>query len=183
MNVTHPLQGARVRWWSWKGYLVVGILAVGIIAGKAVWEPMDEEGYQPATSSRVLLSEDQLIGDRVVNSRGEMLGVINDVIVDLSEGQLTYALVSPEGFTGFGDEVVPVPWSAMGKSANQHEFVLNVTRQEMENSPRFFKDKRPDLDEPCWDGDFQEFNNGIRGSPPDDRNERGEPEWPPLARQ
>jgi len=181
MKAMNPLQRAKARWWGKKRYLIMGILALGIITGKAMWDPSIESDYPGMTGARVLLSEDQLIGDNVVNPRGEMLGVINDVIIDLSDGQLTYALVSPEGFTGSGDLVIPVPWGAMGRGNNQHEFVLNVTRQDMEFAPRFFKDKRPELDEPCWDGDFRQFDNGNPRSPQDDRNDHGQPEWPPVA--
>jgi len=183
MKVMHPLPRAKVRWWGRKRYLVLGILALGVIAGQAMWSPEDESGYRMTTGSRVLLSEDQLIGDRVVDPSGEMLGVINDVVIDLPDGRLAYVLISPEGFTGSGDEVVPVPWNAMGRSDNQHEFVLNVTRQEMKNAPRFFKDKSPDLDDPCWEEEYREFNGGVPQSPPDDRNIHGQPEWPPAARR
>jgi hypothetical protein len=179
MKAMHPIQRVKMRWWGSKRYLVMGILALGIVTGKAVWDPSVESDYPGLTVARVLLSEDQLIGDRVVNPSGEMLGVINDVIIDLSDGQLTYALVSPEGFTGSSDLVVPVPWSAMGRSNNQHEFVVNVTRQQMEYAPRFFKDMKPELNEPCWDGDYQEFNNPE--GPTDDRENQVEPVWPPLA--
>ena len=180
MKTTHPLQRAKVEWWGRKRYFIIGILVLGVIAGQAVWSPRDESGYRGRTSTRVLLSEDQLIGDRVVDVRGDTLGVVNDVVVDKSDGRLAFALISPEGFTGSGDEVVPMPWNAMGRTDNQHEFVLNVTREDLKKAPHFFKDKSPDLEDPCWDADYQQFNGDPQSSP-NDRNIHDPPDWPPSV--
>lgn len=182
MKTTHSLSRAKVVWWRQKRYLVVGILALGVIAGQAVWSPRDVSGYQGRTGARVYLSEDPLIGDRVVDARGDWLGVVNDVVVDLSDGRLAFVLVSPEGYTGSGDEVVPVPWSTVVRSENRHEFVLNVTKQDLKNAPRFYKDKSPDLEDPCWDGDYEQFN-GAPQNGPDDRNMHQLPDGPPTARR
>lgn len=183
MRTTNTLERAETVSWRRKRYLVVGILALGVIAGQAVWTPGNISGDRGPVRARVLLSEDQLIGDRVVDIQGESLGVVNDVIVDRSDGRLVYALISPEGYTGSSDEVIPVPWKMIDPSENQHEFVLTVTKQDLKNAVRFFKDKGPDLDDPCWDGDFQMLNGVPHQNGPNDRNMHQLPDWPPTARQ
>lgn len=183
MKTMHQLQRATGVVKARKRYVVIGVLILGVFAVQAMLSPGVGSDYRNRVSSRALLSEEQLIGDRVVDMRGEALGVVNDVVVDTVDGRLTFALVSPQGFTGQGDEVIPVPWSAMGRNGHDGEFVLNITRQDLQRSPRFFKDKRPDLDDPCWDEEYQHFYPGDPQHQQNDRNIYDLPEGPPVARR
>jgi sporulation protein YlmC with PRC-barrel domain len=153
-------------------FLVLGIvLAMSVMSGLAMLNVEERSGYGGRGTTRSFLSADPLIGERVVDPLGGTLGVINDVMIDTHEGSLLYALVSPDGFVGPNDEVIPVPWTAMARNTDRNEFVLNLTANDLRMAPRFQKDKSPDLDDPCWDGDFRKFfENGRIRNQPDDRN-------------
>jgi sporulation protein YlmC with PRC-barrel domain len=158
---------------TWLQYLVMAaVLIASVLVVEGMWRVstrMDDDNYlNPPLGPRCYLSEDQLIGDIVIDPQGNTLGAINDVVLDRRLGVLHYALVSPEGFLGNGDEVIPVPWHAMSRNYERNAFVLNVTKDDLKMAPRFFKDKAPDLNDPAWDGDYQQFYENIemhRNSP------------------
>jgi sporulation protein YlmC with PRC-barrel domain len=87
-------------------------------------------------------------GDAVVNSSGEHLGRIEDLVLDLSSGRVAYAVLSFGGFLGLGDKLFAVPWGAMRLDADHKLFLLDLSRQDLEEADGFDKDDWPDLADP-----------------------------------
>lgn len=66
-----------------------------------------------AKSHRQVLSATILMGDDVVNPRGEDLGKIEELIIDFGEGgRVAYAVLSFGGFLGMGDKLFAIPWES-----------------------------------------------------------------------
>lgn len=105
---------------------------------------------------RRVLAASTLVGDRVRNSKGEDLGKIEEVMIDLATGRVAYAVISFGGFIGMGDKLFAVPWSALKVDEGQREFVLDVDRAVLENAPGFDKNQWPDMADPS-------FENNIHG--------------------
>jgi len=91
-----------------------------------------------------VLSATSLIGNKVVNRSGEELGSIKELMIDLDEGQVAYAVLSFGGVMGVGDKLFAIPWEAMDLDTVQHAFILNVAKEALENAPGFDKDNWPD---------------------------------------
>lgn len=77
-------------------------------------------GAAPAAAERVYWNDElasALIGKDVVNRRGERLGEIADIAVDLELGVARYALIASGGFLGFFATLraFPFAWLAPGK--------------------------------------------------------------------
>ena len=62
---------------------------------------------------RTNLSASTLIGDRVINRKGEDLGKIEDFMLDPEQGRVGYAVLSFGGFLGMGDKLFAVPMQAL----------------------------------------------------------------------
>ncbi len=90
-----------------------------------------------------VLSATTIEKDKVVNEKGEDLGKIKDIMIDLEDGSVAYVVLSFGGFLGMGDKYFGVPWQAMQKDPGSHNFILNVDKQKLENAPGFDKDKWP----------------------------------------
>jgi sporulation protein YlmC with PRC-barrel domain len=99
---------------------------------------------------RRVMSAGTLAGDRVRNSAGEDLGKIEEIMLDVPSGRVAYAVLSFGGFLGMGNKLFAVPWEALTLDEHEHEFVLNVDKQTLENAPGFDKDNWPDMADPNW---------------------------------
>lgn len=110
--------------------------------------PSDET---KATRLRRVLSASTLAGDQVRNSAGEDLGKIEEIMLDIPSGRIAYAVLSFGGFLGIGDKLFAVPWSSLRIDEGEHQFILNVDRQTLENAPGFDKDNWPDMGDPAFE--------------------------------
>ena len=107
-----------------------------------------------AKTFRRTLSARGLITDRVVDVTGEDVGKIEDLMIDVLNGQVAYAVLSFGGFLGFGDKLFAIPWSRLSVDESNRRFVVNVTKETLERAPGFDKDHWPDLDD-------LDYANGI----------------------
>jgi sporulation protein YlmC with PRC-barrel domain len=95
--------------------------------------------------TRRTLSGTSVIGDSVVNSAGESLGKIKDLMIDIESGRIAYAVLSFGGVLGLGDKLFAVPWSSMVLDAPNKQFVMSVAKDTLERAPGFDKDHWPDF--------------------------------------
>jgi len=91
-----------------------------------------------------VLSATTIIGDKVLNTGGEQLGTIKELMIDLDEGLIAYAVLSFGGFLGMGDKLFAIPWEALTIDTEHHAFILDVDKEVLENAPGFDKDHWPD---------------------------------------
>ncbi|HET6821745.1 MAG TPA: PRC-barrel domain-containing protein, partial [Anaerolineales bacterium] len=55
----------------------------------------------------------KVIGNKVVNPSGELLGNLKELVLDLEEERIAYAVLSFGGFMGLGDKLFAIPWEAL----------------------------------------------------------------------
>jgi hypothetical protein len=82
-------------------------------------------------------------GDKVINTAKEHLGKIEDLMIDLENGRVAYAVLSFGGFLGLGNKLFAVPWEALTARPHEHAFVLNVGKETLEKAEGFDKDDWP----------------------------------------
>jgi sporulation protein YlmC with PRC-barrel domain len=97
-----------------------------------------------------LMGADTLIGNDVYNPKGEDLGDIKELMLDVSSGQVSYAVLSFGGFLGMGEKLFAVPWGALRLDTLNKRFELNVEKDRLENAPGFDKDDWPDMADQSW---------------------------------
>ncbi|TGC10711.1 hemerythrin domain-containing protein [Methanolobus halotolerans] len=90
-----------------------------------------------------ILSASSINGDKIVNNKGEDLGDIKDVMIDLESGSIAYVVLSFGGILGIGDKLFGVPAETLHKKPDEHAFILNVDKDRLENAPGFDKDNWP----------------------------------------
>lgn len=111
---------------------------------------------QVAEKPRVL-SASTLSGDPVRNNRGDDLGKIEDLMIDLENGQVAYAVLSFGGVFGIGDKLFAVPWKAMTVDTDRHCFLLDVPKERLKDAPGFDKDNWPDITDTAWSTQVNSF--------------------------
>lgn len=104
-----------------------------------------------------LLSASTITGDEVCNLQGETLGEIQDVMLDIVEGRIRYAVLSSGGFLGMGDRLFAVPWKALKLDQGNKRFLLDVDKDRLENAPGFDKGQWPNMADPKWNSTVESF--------------------------
>ncbi len=110
-----------------------------------------------ANTGPEVMAAETLEGDKVVNGKGEDLGSIEDIMIDVQRGRVAYAVMSCGGFLGMGDKLFAIPWNALTLDANRHCFVLDADRERFEKAPGFEKDHWPTMADNSWATRVHEF--------------------------
>ncbi|MFC4158381.1 PRC-barrel domain-containing protein [Chitinimonas lacunae] len=97
-----------------------------------------------------LMLADTLTGNDVVNPAGEKLGDIKGIMLDVQRGRIAYAVLSVGGFLGMGDRLFALPWAALTLDIDQKQFILNASKEVLENAPGFDKDHWPSMADTRW---------------------------------
>jgi sporulation protein YlmC with PRC-barrel domain len=96
-------------------------------------------------NNRITLSAKSLIGDKVVNTGGEDLGKLEEIMIDVRTGQVAYAVLSFGGFLGLGDKLFALPWTRLRVDEADKKIVVDMSKSLLENAPGFDKNNWPDL--------------------------------------
>lgn len=91
-----------------------------------------------------------IIGGSVEDGHGDVVGHIENIVIDRETGQVAYAIVSRAGFMGMNKKLFAVPWLAfhMGQQANN--YVLDASREVLRHAPEFDYDHQPDWTNVSW---------------------------------
>ncbi|MFC1947652.1 DUF1508 domain-containing protein [Chloroflexota bacterium] len=76
----------------------------------------------------------------VVNQKGDDMGQVQSLVMDMREGLIAFALVSFEGTLGFGDKWFAMPWAALKWHPTTMKFTLNMQEEVLKNAPGMNKD-------------------------------------------
>jgi sporulation protein YlmC with PRC-barrel domain len=97
----------------------------------------------PAGGAPGVASASTLMGRRVLTAAGDELGNIEEIMLDLRNGRIAYAVLTFTGFPGVANKRFPVPWNAL--RTDSADFILDVDRKTFEGAPDFDKDNWPDM--------------------------------------
>lgn len=118
-------------------------------------EEGSKKGKSPATGKREedmamthgsgrLHQVTEILGNHVMNSQGEDLGRINDLIFD-PEGRVSFAILAHGGFLRIGEKLIAIPFSSLSYQDKEKQFVLDFTRERLESVPAFTRKTLGDL--------------------------------------
>lgn len=101
---------------------------------------------------RRVLSVSTLEGDEVYNRNEEKIGKIEEIMLDIHEGTVAYAVLSFGGFLGIGDKLFAIPWKSLSLDEENKRFILDVSKEKLEKAEGFDQDHWPDFSNPEWQG-------------------------------
>lgn len=79
----------------------------------------------------------KLIGSEVRNAHGENLGEVKDLIVDINNERIHYAVLSFSGFLGLGDKLFAYPLRMFTQAEDGNKLVLNIDKDKLKAAPGF----------------------------------------------
>ena len=89
-------------------------------------------------------------GEKVVNAAREDLGKIEAIMLDVTSGRIAYAVLSFGGFLGMGAKLFALPWAVLTLDVAKKCFLLDVSKEKLENAEGFDKDHWPTMVDPEW---------------------------------
>jgi len=94
-----------------------------------------------------------IVGMKVKNYSDETLGSVQDLVIDLKAGKISYAVLGVGGFLGIGEKYIAVPPSAFSIGTDEKTLVLNADKAKIQAAPGFVKTNWPDYQNPDWGGE------------------------------
>lgn len=110
-------------------------------AGAAEERPAPPQTKDDASWLQAYASD--LAGKRVVDPKGESLGRVEDLIVDVRRGAVQYAVVSFGGVAGLGEKLYVFPLNAFTRGEHRDRLVLNAEREGLREAKGFNRDNWP----------------------------------------
>lgn len=101
------------------------------------------------------LTATSIIGDKVENLDGEDLGKINNLMINIGEGKIEYAVIEFGSVLGIGGKLFAVPFSELHVNPDRKIFVLDRDKEYLKSIPGFDKDHWPDTNDHTY---FKDVN-------------------------
>lgn len=104
------------------------------------------------TDAHDLIASNKVEGTTVYNRSGEKLGSISHFMVGKRQGNVAYAVLSFGGLFGVGGEEYTLPWEKLDYDVSQGGYVVDVTKEQLQDAPRYVKNRTEDYDRDYYSG-------------------------------
>jgi sporulation protein YlmC with PRC-barrel domain len=115
---------------------------------------LNHEGPNANTPVRRLTAS-SIIGDKVENPKGENLGKIDNLMVNINDGRIEYAVIEFGSFLGIGGKLFAIPFTELQIDPVKEVFVLNRDKDYLKEMPGFDQSHWPETNEHTY---FNEVN-------------------------
>ena len=133
--------------------------------------PARTDGNDRALVIRTMPSK-KVVGSNIQNTKGEKVGSIDDLVIDLQSGKVRYVAVAVGGVLGVGEKLFAVPFEEFKTAhdtSNNILFVLDISKERLENAPGFDKNHWPDFASPEWRNQIDTYYHRTSASRPADQ--------------
>ena len=113
-------------------------------------EPINSAVINAGHLNSRVLSASTLSSDDVYNPKGEKLGSIKELMLDIESGKVCYAVLSFGGFLSLGEKLFAVPWSALTVDTENKRIVMDTNEERLKNAPGFDTDHWPNMADATW---------------------------------
>jgi sporulation protein YlmC with PRC-barrel domain len=93
------------------------------------------------------LTATSIIGDAVENSTGDTLGKIDNLMINLQEQRIDYAVIETGEFLGMGGKLFAVPLQELHIDPHKKVFILDAGQEYFSTRPGFDKTHWPGTNE------------------------------------
>ena len=84
-----------------------------------------------------ILTARSILGDKVLNKSGEDLGKIEDIMLNIDEGNIEYVIIAFGGFIGVNEKYFAIPFALLKVDPDKERFILNQSKETLDNAPGF----------------------------------------------
>ena len=84
-----------------------------------------------ASRNATLLGMTSLVANNVYDADGNLLGTVEEIVIDTRSGCVRHVVLAMGGFLGVGRRRIAVPWSALTPDADYRRCVANKTQMQL----------------------------------------------------
>lgn len=111
----------------------------------------------PAANTPVRrLTATSIIGDSVENTKGDHLGQINNLMINIMSGRIEYVVLEFGAFLGLGGKLFAIPFGELHLNPDKECFVLDRDRASFADMPGFDRMHWPATNDHSY---FNDVNN------------------------
>ena len=92
-----------------------------------------------------IVGAEGLMGFEVLDSQGERVGELRDIMLDLRVGRVVYGVLALRGAARSSEHLVVVPWNALHMSVDGDCLHIHTTRERVQRGPSVQPDAMPTL--------------------------------------
>jgi sporulation protein YlmC with PRC-barrel domain len=86
----------------------------------------------------------KILGKEVRNAEGERVGKVKDIVVDMQQGRIAYAVLATGGLFSDG-KLIAVPLDALSLKPGEEHFLIDAPKERLASAPGFSDDNWPKL--------------------------------------
>jgi sporulation protein YlmC with PRC-barrel domain len=117
---------------------------------------LNHEGLAANTPVRRLTAT-SIIGDRVENEQGDNLGKVENLMVNLHDGSIEYAVIDFGSFLGMGGKLFAIPFSELHIDEERELFIVRRNKEYLKQIPGFDKNHWPDTNDHSYFNDVNMY--------------------------
>lgn len=159
-------------------FLGLALPAIGLSTSTALAAGSHAKSTQAATESSTMHTStanderaSKLIGMNVHNAKGEDLGEVKDLVVDVNNERVYYAVLGFGGALGLGEKLFAYPVSLFSEDADGKKLTLNVDKEKLKRAPGFERANWPDFNRDRYRADVERyFGPTVRPQPMADQH-------------
>ncbi len=97
---------------------------------------VNPEGKHP-NSPLKFLTASSIIGDKVHNLQEENMGAIEDIMIDITTGEIEYYIIKFGGFLTINEKYFAIPFKLLTVDPGKKMFILDQSKETLEKAPGF----------------------------------------------
>lgn len=128
--------------------------------GPRLIEPLEQ--FPDLDRAYPLLKIGEILGMNIRDKQGELLGKVDDLIVDPRSGRIRYVATTRRGVSGAEDRLSAIPWDVLRlcrekNGDRDYAFVLPLAKHSLEKAPTFDRDHWPGTADDRWGREIDQF--------------------------
>ena len=104
---------------------------------------INHEGLNPNIPLSYLTAS-SIMGDNVFNENNEHMGLIKDIMINVTDGSIKYYVIEFGGFLGIGAKYFAIPYYLLTVDEEKKAFIFKEKKEILENAPGFDLNHWPD---------------------------------------
>jgi sporulation protein YlmC with PRC-barrel domain len=111
----------------------------------------------PSPDDMRLVRATDLIGQDVNDPAGKDLGEINDIVVNMNNGDVRYAVLEFDKSWSLDNKLFAFPLTKFDREPQGDELVLDISKQALASVPGFDENNWPNVNDPRWVADVDRY--------------------------
>lgn len=96
----------------------------------------------PTTSGHTTaILASKVVGTPVFAAGGQMIGHVQDIMLDKLSNRLAFAVVTSNNIASEGRRVLPLPWALLDYDAGMQGYIIALSEHQLKNAPTFSLDE------------------------------------------